>query len=248
VVRLRTITCTVLAALGVALCVWRGSRRVRPLVAFVFTLFFLQVATSGIYMRYFFPIFPPAIVLLLCLGSRIFQRSVAARNVALVAICLLLWGLHRLPQKVQAELATLRADFPTAVGSVSRETYLRQQLPLYPMIQWSNANLPPDATIVLGVIDSYASLFHARTLATNYWTQNALRYEPYDLLLSDLNRLGATHILIQENAPTPEMLAKRDKEARVRDELEFGRLARICAEHGTLLYKENGYALYILRK
>jgi hypothetical protein len=244
VVIVRAVAVVLLIGLGGTLTLWRRMRSVQPLVLFFFALATLQVATSGIYVRYFMPIMPLGAALLIYAGRDLFARSERARWVAVGTLSLLLWGLHRLPQMIQKEMVTAKTALSVAAGSLSRDSYLTERLPIYPAVLWCNEHLSADSTVVLGVVDAYASLFRTRTLATNYYTQNALRYDNDAVLASDLSRLGATHILVQENPPTPEMLALRDKEIWVRSEREFDTLARFCGKYGKRLFRTNGYTVY----
>lgn len=245
VVQLRTITCIVLLVLGSIVCLLPKLRTGRPLLFYVFALTFLQVATSGIYLRYFLPYLPLMILLTfwsIC-GS---MESKPVRAVILLLICLWLWGLHKLPSRMQAEIAALSQAGKVAVGSISRDEYLTSQLPGYAMARWCNTHLPSDAVLFLGIYDAHASLFERRTLATHYWLQNAVRYDSDMQMRADLKRLGVTHLLIDDTPAAPMAAPEANKEGNVRDRIEFAKLKRLAEEQGTLRHREEHYVLYIL--
>lgn len=247
VMRLRAIACLFFAALGFGLCLWRGSRPVRPLIAFVCALGFFMVLSIGINVRYFLPLYPFFSVLLFWALRRPLERSTPTQWAAVGAVALWLWGLHHLPSEARLRLHNGRAALPVALGLVSRDAFYTQRLPIYPTLQWSNDNLPSNAAIALGVLDAYASLTQHASLTTNLWTQNSLRFDDYAQTLSDFQRLHVTHLVLHDDHPlTPQEWAGMDKEARVRATVEHPKLVRLSQEYGTPVYRSNGYTLYAL--
>lgn len=244
VVRARAIACLGLAVIGAALGFWRATRPVRPLLAFLFTTAFLQVATSGIYIRYFLPLFAFAILMLLWALRQPLARSAGVAWAIALLIALRLWGPN-VPRIVRGTLADGREGLRVALGSVSRDAYL-ERLPIYPTLRWANANLPPDATLILGVWDPYAALVERSTLTTNVWVQNALRFDSLPHLLDDVRRLHATHLLLHYDPPPPPG-AFVNKEDSLRKQTEMALLETLARQYGTPLYSQNGYTLYALR-
>jgi hypothetical protein len=244
VFQVRAGVCLLLAVFGAALCAWRGTRAVRPLVALLFLLLFVQVATSGIYYRFLVPMVPLTLVLALWTVRTPLAKSEVLRWIAAVLVSLVMWGFHRLPKYIDEELALLEKTLPVVLGSTSRDEYLTKYILFYPTIRWCNANLPPDSVVVLGVQDAHAALFNCRTLATNFILQGAIRFDTYEHLIADLKRLGATHLIVQEG---PQLyFGEPDTEALTRDHEEFPKLQRVCAEYGKSLVSEQGYTLYAL--
>jgi len=243
VVRARVISCLGLAVLGAALGCRRTTRPVRPLLAFLFTMAFLQVATSGIYVRYFLPLFALGILLLLWAIRQPLARYPGMAWAIALLIVLRLWGPN-VPRVVRGTMADGKEGLRVALGSVSRDTYL-ERLPIYPSLRWANANLPPDAALILGVWDPYAALVERRTLTTNVWVQNALRFDSLPHLLDDVRRLRATHLLLHYDPPTPPG-AFVNKEDSLRKQTEMTLLEALARQYGSPLYSQNGYTLYAL--
>jgi hypothetical protein len=247
VVQVRAISCVVIGVLGLIACLLPKSRPMRPLIFYVFALTFIQVLTSGIYVRYFLPFIPLIFaVALASLSNLIAIKPVGTGFLAFG--CLWMWGLHKLPSVVRGEIGAFGESLKVAVGAVSRENYLDGKLTGFAIAQWCNQNLPQDAVIALGLYDAHGSLYDRRTLITQYWTQNAIRYDSPEILRADLKRLGATHLIFNEAPPdNPIPLTQRDREAIGRAEIEMPALAKVCREYGTRLHQEKGYTVYALK-
>ncbi len=245
VIQLRVMSCGFLAILAAVLAILPVVRLVRPLTLFCCGLMFVQIAASGIYLRYFLPFLPLMIAMLLWSVHRLL--AVKPIGIATVVVSSLwLWGLLRLPQSLKAEAIEIEARVPVILHTNSRDTYLAERLPSYPIAQWCNANLPKDAIIILGIYDSYASLYDRQTLVTQYWLQDAIRYNNMQVTRTDLKRLGATHLIMSEQHLSHTSAAAESQESDLRERFEFASLKRIAQENGTVMYQKSGYTVFAL--
>ncbi|MCS6777825.1 MAG: hypothetical protein RMJ43_14295 [Chloroherpetonaceae bacterium] len=253
VIQLRALTCIGLIPFGIMLYRWRYTATVRPLVALFFALTIAQVATSGIYTRFLLPLAPLAFVLLVWVVRVPLEQWGVLRwvAVALVAINLWLpyqlWQIARFPAQIEGEVEKAERTLPVALGQTSRDAYLRESVLLYPLSLWCNAHLPRDAVIVLSIWDAYAALFEHRTLTTNYYLLGAIRFGSEEETLADLKRLGATHMIIQEQTLPYFQAGTMDQEAHVRSQVEMPKLHRIAMRYGKPLHSEQGYTIYALQ-
>jgi hypothetical protein len=247
VVRIRVVVSLVLALIGIILARWRVLRPITPLVIFVFAFACLQVASSGIYERYFLPVFALAFLLMFWVLRRSLEKTPGVGWGVALVVLFVLWGMHHAPSTVRYNLAAGKEGLKVALGSISRDTFL-ERLPIYPSLQWANANLPPDATLILGVWDPYAALVERRTLVTNVWVQDALRFDSVPELLGDVERLHATHLLLHfDPPPPPGVVVVGNKEDGPRLRTEFACMQALAAQYGELLYSNDGYRLYALK-
>jgi hypothetical protein len=246
IIQVRLVACAILAVMALVACVLPALRRVRPLLFYVIALTFLQIASSGIYLRYFLP-YVPLMIALAIWGIHRLLEFAPVRVSALGLACLWLWGLHKFPQQVRGELAALIEAGNVAVGSTSREAYLSSKLPGFVVAQWCNANLPADAVIALGIYDAHASLYERRTLATHIWLQDAIRYDSAERLRADLARLGTTHLIVNETVSEPVDLAQHDKESILRGTKEMPALVGISRTHGKRIYQQGNYSIFALK-
>ena len=246
--QLRGAVCVFLLGIGLVANGIKTARHVRPLLLFLWISAFLQVAASGIYGRYFLYLAPLAALLPLWTLRGAVARAPGRVWILSLGVALLLWGGPRFLSRWKTEIANARSALSAALGTESRDAYLTRRLPIYPTLRWANANLPPNATVALGVLDSYASLLRRDSLDTTYWTQNSLRYDSYPEMLADLRRLRATHLILRDAPPpTAAELAGMDRELRVRQKTEFLLLRRLAAQYGHSILRRNGYTLYALR-
>lgn len=246
VIRVRLIACALLAGMAIVGRLLPFVRPIRALLFYVLALMVLQIASSGIYLRYFLPYIPLMAVLAVWCLHRVLSPAVL-RYGAVILGCLWIYGLHKLPQQARGELAALSESAKVAVGSTSREAYLTSRLPGFPIAQWCNAHLPADSVIVLATYDAPASLFQSRTLVTNIWMQDAIRYDSVEIAHAGMQRLGATHLIFHESSLTPAS-PDWDKEGRLRAEREMPLLNGICERWGTRIYQQDGYSVYLLER
>ena len=246
----RSAVCVLVALIGVALCRWRRTEPIRPLVVFCFAAIFLQIATSGIYYRFLLPMLPMLFLLFFwALRARLASGGAFAWGLTFLVLFMLL-GKWRMPSTLRELADSARESLPVALGRVPREAYLSERIPIAAMLFWINRQLPEDITVVLGSPnDAYAALLERRSLCTFVWTQNALRFDEYSHLVTDLKRLGVTHLILNKTAftMTPEQRAALIREDWLRATIEQPNLVRVSAEYGTVLHQEGDYLLYQLR-
>ena len=155
--------------------------------------FILQLAAAGLYVRYWIPILP--VLLLPCLA---WAETLWARERWKWALV----GAAALGSLVQARSSLGAINFDvggalrTTVGRQQSTDFLRRHLPLYPLFEAVNRDLPRDARIAL----SYSCRgFHIdRTTLCTEFPQDALAFHDWEAFASGVERLGITHFM----APT----------------------------------------------
>lgn len=246
VIQLRGMSCAFLAAFATGVGLLRSTRPIRPLILFCCGLTFVQIATSGIYLRYFLPYVPLILVITLWSVRRLF--TIKPLSITLFGVSILYpWGLHRLPQTIKAEVSQMSEAGKVIFQAKSRDDYLAERLPGYPIARWCNANLPKDAIITLGIYDAHAALYERRTLSTQYWLQDAIRYHSLQETRADLKRLRATHLIMSEQHLNPPISKQGSKESSLREQYEFALLKRISQENGLPIHHEPGYTVFSLQ-
>jgi len=245
--KLRLVVLGMVAISGLCVSFWRGTRDIRPLVVFLFAALFCQVGSVGIYLRYLIPFLPIAMLLLVWVFRGVLARSDTWRWVGAALVVLALWAPPK--RQLSRTIAGIRTALPVACGAVTHDAYLTREVPIYPVMQWSNENLPPDAVVVLGLAhDAYASLLHRKALVTGVWLQGALRFDDWGTLLADLHRHGATHLMVLDEKPSsPTEIAAMGREDQVRATLEYPQLERLRTRYGVPIYHHDGYTVYALQ-
>ncbi|MCS6777827.1 MAG: DUF1420 family protein [Chloroherpetonaceae bacterium] len=226
-----------------------ATHTLRPLSLFTVAALALQVLLGGIYLRYLIPLLLPLILVILWVVDRMLLRHTWARTVAGLLLVGLHWGEHHLLHYPHRVLAEIQQALPVVLGRVSREQYLARRLPNFPILEWANHHLPPGSNVVMGLWHGvYGSLLHHRSMGTNLWLQNALRFSSWNTLLSDLARHNATHLLVEHRPPpSQEQINTMTREEQLRATVEFPLLERLRTERGELLVEMGNFALYQLR-
>lgn len=225
------------------------TRSVRPLALFTTAALALQVLLGGIYLRYLIPLLLPLILVIVWVADHVLLRHRWARTVAGFLLIGLHWGGHHLLHYPRQVLTQVQQTLPVVLGRVSREQYLTRRLPNFPILEWANHHLPSGSNVVMGLWHGvYGSLLHHRSMGTNLWLQNSLRFSSWDTLLSDLTRHNATHLLVEHRPlPSREQISTLTREEQVRATVEFPLIERLRTEHGVLLVEMGHFALYQLR-
>ncbi len=235
------------AICGISFCRWKKISPLWPVALFFFAMVFLQIVTSGIYLRFLLPEVGLGALLLSWLVDKWAEKVPAMRWGYAFIILVLLWGGGHPGGFVKTQFSEVKTALPVMLGSISKEDYLREKLAVYPLLAWCNARLPPNSGLALGVIDAYAGLVDCHPLITHYWTQNAIQYKNFEQTAADLKRGGATHLLLRDEPPPTEAeLNAMDLEVSTRYRIEFPRLREVGERMGKRIFTLNGYVLYAL--
>jgi hypothetical protein len=166
------------------------SRFGRQIAAVILAMTLVQLITAGLYVRYWVPTL--GVLQLFVLG--LFRPILAMRaaKVALVVItvaCSLLQA-RRAISSVGRDLGGLAK---TAFGFADRRAFLLQHMPLFPIYEYANQTLPPAAGVLL---NGYCGGFYLdRSTYCFDFPQEAVRSTTWNEFLSDVRRLGITHVI-----------------------------------------------------
>jgi hypothetical protein len=198
------------------------------------------VQTTGLYLRFFLPVFALAYVWLCAAVPRPMWRSAWLRG------ALLLFLLYRATGALAGNAATIRADLGAATGYVRRDNYLRLRLPgLYDLWEFANWRTEPSAQMLVGPMSSYAhgaTYYCERTCyVTDAYLQARIRMDTWDNFLADVRRDRIGYLVAQR--PFDYAHAGPDY-APARNEQPFVR--RLAMEHGSPLFASGEFTLYRL--
>lgn len=224
--------------LGLILCLaaFRATRRSSFAIPARYAAVFITLVLTGssYNQRFLMAAYPAAVI---ALARALFQRRERAGISVMCALSLLL--------AVRAERRyepPLRTAFSVAVGRTSREAYLREALPDYPVVQFVNRNLPRDARILVGTWEESNAYYRPMAMRANYWLQDSIHYDTPERLTQDLRRLGITHLVLR---PMEAWCAK-SYVCSGREAHETRALTALAARSGQRLYDANGVSLYRL--
>lgn len=228
---------TVLAAV-----VWfmlnRAERVARAATLVVLSVALLQVATIGLYARYWVPYLAIAQVLVVAAFAKFlrggWQRSVI---VAATGLCSLYYA--------RANSSELGNDWGGIVRSAldlePRRDFIVRHYPLYPIYEYVNDKLPKDAR----VLSAYhcSSFYMDRDTYCTDFAQSALRFDSWADFTADAQRLGVTHVIAPRSvalggAP-PDVIIPQQKR---QEQYQF--LNRLLSQHGALLASAADQGLY----
>lgn len=224
----------------------------RAVVLVILGTVLAQLAAVGLYARYWIPSFAVmALPLLLLLSERV---RLAERSG-----WLLLTGVTLVGSLFQARQGLNNVDrdaaglVRTAFGLEPQRTFLLEHLPLYPLYERAN-QLPADSKILLS---TYCGGFHVdRTTYCAESVQDALRLTTWDNFMTDVRRLGATHVF----APTNLLSAVRAGQFATQMNIAPGQgsvseiyraqqnefVGRLLSDHGKALATASDMSLYEL--
>jgi hypothetical protein len=198
-----------LLAIGLVLLVvglWTGFKlrtRIARGTAVIVTLTAVaQLSAAGLYFRYSLPL-AAALMLPIAapLESWLARRPMKLAWIAITLVCSLMQARHSFFE----EGANLSGLLTTVTGVQDRTAFLQERLPLYPLYERVNRDLPANSGIMLS---GYCGAFYidrATFCAEN--VQNSLRFTTWEEFIADVRRLGITHLIapsaLATGGPTP---------------------------------------------
>jgi hypothetical protein len=176
------------------------SFQARATVVVLFGTMLVQVVAAGIYKRYWVPILAILeLPLLFPIATRLRGAWVNPSVIVLTGAL----SLVQARQSVKGINGGLSEVAKTALGVEDQQTYLRDQIPLFPLYEQVNRELAPDAGIMLAV---YCGGFYIdRSTYCVDIVQESVRVGDWQQFTADLRRLGITHVLAPRDweAPMP---------------------------------------------
>lgn len=184
---------------------------------------------TGLYLRYFVPLFLPALAwAAYALRTQLGRPAGQGAIVALLAVSGALYVHKAYPPALNAARV--------AVGTMPRDEYLAQMLPYYPIAKKVNAELPLDAVIMTaGGIQQF---YFDRPFV--YIDNARIRYREWEQYLSDIRRSRVTHVLAAGAFFEPALGLQSGNNY-------YFFLRRLVSEHGEMLVEQPD-RLYVLSR
>jgi hypothetical protein len=226
-----------LVVLLAAYLVWRKWKyeEGRDLIVITAALALVSIATTGLYLRFFLPIFALMFVIL-CACMATWIKNSKSFQLVLVGIL----GVNALLYLRSSSPHPLLA-LKTAAGVVDRESYLQQTLPTYPLWVYVNAKVPGSSRIlVTGFGACYYS--NATCFVADPVTQGRFRMDTWEHFVSDVRNNGVGYIIVPDVLVPPRHGGDWQP---ARNEIPFAK--RLAEEEGTPLISAGGNALYQLK-
>ncbi|HEX6767176.1 MAG TPA: hypothetical protein VF103_16880, partial [Polyangiaceae bacterium] len=239
---LLAVVALVVAAAGAVAFFRLRTRAARAAAVVVAAIVLVQISATGLYVRYWIPM-----LAVLCLPIFALFEGVltgARQRVAVVAVTALLslYGARSNLASVGNDVGGLaRAAF----GLEERRAFLARHIPLYPMYEHANRELPPSSHILLTY---YCGGFYLdRTTLCGEFIQESLRWTTWDVFAKDMAKLGVTHVFapktFAEGGPAPPRLDKSSPSILLRPKQEEF-LTRMLRGHARLLISASDQGLY----
>ncbi len=100
------------------------------------------------------------------------------------------------------EVGLFLKRLPYITGQITREQWLESQLDIYPLIKYSNHNLPEDSNILLLPFENRGYYLDIPYFWGHPYSQRVIKFEEYQdpgLLVKELSKLGISHIIDNPN-------------------------------------------------
>ncbi len=193
-----------IALLGVLAFFKLRGRTTRGVVVVLTISSLVQLSAAGLYIRYWTPIAAPiALQIAAALAPILSRRSVM---VAWLGITLA-GSLVQARSSYVDSGSNLAGLLRTVAGLDERVNFVRTRLPLHPLYQRANRDLPAEAGIMLS---GYCGGFYIdrRTFCAEF-VHDSIRFTTWKEFTDDLRRLGVTHIIapsaLATGGPTPDL-------------------------------------------
>jgi 4-amino-4-deoxy-L-arabinose transferase-like glycosyltransferase len=192
---------------------------------------------SATNMRFLLPALPPFAVGAAIILQR--WRNHLATILCSVACMAALW----------ISISKIEPSLPLALrgasGLLSREEFIRSddKITDFDVAEYANQHLPKSSRILLCLQREHTALYTAQTFWANYRLQDSFHYDSTERLLSDLRRIGITHIVL--TAGFTQWYGSHPV-WKVRKEIELPALLALAQYLGTKLFESNGVSLYRL--
>lgn len=180
------------------------TRMARGTAVIVTVAMLAQLSAAGLYFRYSLPLAAALMLPIMVPFARMLAwRPVMVAWVAITLAC----SVVQTRRIYLDEGANLPGVLATVAGIQDRRQFLAERLPLYPLYEMANRDLPKDAGIMLS---GYCGGFHIdRTTFCAEMVQTALRFSSWEEFTTDVRRLGITHLIapsvLATGGPTPDL-------------------------------------------
>jgi 4-amino-4-deoxy-L-arabinose transferase-like glycosyltransferase len=132
-----------------------------------------------------------------------------------------------------------------AFGQISYDEYMRLDSTItdFDVAEFANRNLPKKSRILLCLQREHTALYSNQTYWANYRLQDSFHYDSPDRLLSDMRRIGITHLVLTSGF---DQWYGSHPVWKVRREIELPALLALAQQLGKKLFESHGISLYKL--
>jgi hypothetical protein len=175
----------------------------RGVVIVVTVTSIIQLYGAGLYIRYWIPLAAPLTLPIVVALAPIFSR----RSVMVAWLGLTLAASLLQTRSSFQDRSNLAGLLRTVAGFDQRVDFLRARLPLYPLYEYVNSNLPAQARIMLS---GYCGAFYIdrKTFCAEF-VHSSLRFTSWSEFTDDLRRLRINYIIapnaLATGGPTPDL-------------------------------------------
>ncbi len=176
-----------------------------PLIARLLGILVLLLYTSWFIQTHQTRFFMPALgifALLASIGINWLLQTLSSRwrLVFQIAIAVYFLAISWMASPRMWEI--LRLNYPYLNGQISREEFLTNRIPGFPVFDYINKNLPKDAKILMSVWESRGYLLDRDYIWANPLSQRTMIQEDFhsvNQLARDMRRRGITHVLLNHS-------------------------------------------------
>jgi hypothetical protein len=205
----------------------------------------VQLLAAGLYKRYWIPLLSVVeLPLLLPLAGWLVRDAIRLGVVALTAV-MSLFCVKQILGPADGDLVGL---VKTTLGLQSQQEFVEAHQPLYPLYAKINSETPATSAVILA---EYCGGFYIdRTTFCADIVQSSLRLTTFPEFASDLERLGATHVImplawlepLPESSEPPRLeVGNTSHLVRPAERRLVGALAK---QHGRMLAQASNQALF----
>lgn len=218
----------------------RGMARATAVVVTVAALG--QLFAAGLYLRYWLPVAGALMLpILMPFGAWLARRWVTYAWLALALTC----SVVQARRIYYGEGLNLPGVMATLAGTKDRRDYLAERIPIYPLYERINRDLPEKAGVMLSV---YCGGFYIdRSTFCAEMVQESLRFTTWEEFSTDVRRLGITHLIapsaLATGGPTKHYLGGSSVSAITR-EAQFRVVSQLLTQHARLLQAATDQGLY----
>lgn len=230
----------IIAAAGIIAARMAVFRSQRSSIFFVTIYVILLVGNIGTYVRYLIPVFAP--IFLILVSSLLPDQPKKQVGFAFAFVMAIL-VIH--PNSIRTDASRVALTTTYLTGRLSRDAYLSQKLPIYPMLQWADRNLPKDSGVAFCVwYDAFPTFLSRRSVHTNPWLQGAVRVDAWTPFVTDLKRFDITHFIVPtDDSFVSEEPQSTNTEFGFRARTEFRQFHRLRSK-SEAIHAVGGFTLY----
>jgi len=159
-----------------------------------------------------------------------------APPLCMTAVMMALWISET---RLQPDIAL---TWRVVTGEIGRDEYFRiRGLRDYGVVEFANGNLPEGSRILLGTYNENTAMLRHTSYLANCWLQDSFHYDSLEHLLSDIRRIGITHLMVVQTFPP---WYENHIAWRRRVDVEHPVLMELADRFGKELFSEKNVSLF----